>query len=58
MVMTDIERAKRYVTEHCGSSLVKGVSINTDKGIARVIVRTEGGIEREMIISIPREIKG
>ena len=48
-----IDGAKKFVMQHCGSAFVKGVSIDLKKGSAKVIVKSEGGVEKEIIISLP-----
>ena len=48
-----VERAKVYVKRHCGDAFVRGVSIDLRRGTAKVVVRAEGGTEKETIISLP-----
>lgn len=48
-----IEQKKQWITEFLGEAFVKGVSIKGD--VARVIVVGEGGIHKEVKISLPKK---
>lgn len=48
------EEAKKWIEAYLGSSLVKIVS--RTKYTIRVVVKKEGGIEEESLISLPRYI--
>ena len=47
------EEAKRWLLKFLGSSFIRGESINLKKGVAKVWVVGEGGVEKLVIISLP-----
>jgi len=47
----DNQDARRWMEDYLGDSLIK--TISRTKFTAKVLVRSEGGVEKEVIISLP-----